>query len=96
MRVLSNGNFILAIERVDKQLTFAREDLYIRFYAGYFKQSPEWTPRHQTFSESAFLRNGEMMTDFILHYRDTQSLPGFTFAFVNGYPVKELTFEKAE
>lgn len=93
MRVLSNGNFIIAIERVDKQLTFAREDLYIRFYAGYFKQSPEWTPSHRTFSESAYLRNGEAMTDFILRYRDTKRLPGFTFAFVNGYPVRDLTFE---
>lgn len=96
MRVLSNGNFILAVERVSKLVDFSKKDLYIRFYAGYFKQSPDWTENHRTFSESGIMRNGEVMTDFIMRYLDTKRLPGFTFAFINGYPVTELNFENVQ
>lgn len=93
MRVLSNGNLILAVEQARNQINFKKEELYIRFYSGYFKQSAGWTPNHKTFSESAVMSSGEQMANFIMRYLDTRNKPGFTFAYVNGYPVKELTFD---
>lgn len=96
LRVLSNGNFILAVEQTRGQIDFRVEDLYIRFYAGYFKHTPGWTENHRTFSESAIMRSGEQLVDFITRYRDTRNKPGFTLAYINGYPAKELTTSNVE
>lgn len=93
LRVISNGNFIIATESYDQQIDFGVDDLNIRFYNGAFNRAPEWNPNYATFTNSKIVRNGDDIVNFITEYTESTKKPGYTFAYVNGYRVKSLTLD---
>ena len=93
LRVLENNNLIIAIEMYDLQLNFAKEDLYVRFYDGKFKYSTEWTSDYTCSTNSKVVRNASEIFNFVVEYQQQVAKAGYTFAYINGYAVPELTLE---
>lgn len=93
LRVLENGNLIIAIEMYDLQLNFAREDLYVRFYDGKFKYSAEWNSDYTCTTNSKVVRSSSDIFNFVVEYQKQVAKAGYTFAYINGYAVPELTLE---
>lgn len=96
LRVISNGNFIIATEAYDQQINFGEDDLNIRFYNGAFNKSPNWNVNYRTFTNSKIVRTGDDIVNFITEYTESTKKPGYTFAYVNGYRVKALTLENVK
>lgn len=95
-RVLENHNLIVALEMYDLQADFSTDDLYIRFYDGKFKYSAGYLDDYRSFTNSKVVRNGEEIFNIVVEYQATQNLPGYTFAFINGYAVPELTLDNVK
>ena len=96
LRILSNGNFLVAVQFYTGQASFFDSQLYIRFHGGYFRKSPDYDEAHRTFSQSRVVTSGEDLVSFIFDYQRANQLPGYTFAYVNGYPVKTLDMTTAK
>lgn len=96
LRVLSNGNFIVATEAYDQLVDFGVDELYIRFYNGAFNRSPQWNSNYRTFTNSKIVRSGDDIVNFITEYTESTKKPGYTFAYVNGYRVKALTLDNVK
>lgn len=93
MRVLENNNVIIALERYDLQADFSKEDLYVRFYDGKFKYSADYLDAYKSFTQSGIMRNGEQIFNFVVEYQKAKAMAGYTYAWINGYAVTNLTID---
>lgn len=90
-RILDNGNFVVATRVYEGMADFGITDLWVRFYAGHFVQSAGYNDTYVSSTKSAVMRNGADITAMLTSYQKVQSLPGYTFCYINGYPVTALS-----
>lgn len=92
-RILDNGNFVLATRIYEGLSDFGNTDLWVRFYAGHFLQSAGYNDSYVSSTKSAVMRNGADIVSMLTSYQKVAAKPGYTFCYINGYPVTELTSE---
>lgn len=91
LRQLSNRNVIIAIEMTESQLDFAYEQLHIRVYGGYFRQSNNYDPKYNATVKNGIIRNTADRFNMVQHYLSEKELAGHTVAYINGRYVDNLT-----
>ena len=90
-RIMDNGNLIIATRTYGGQIDFGVNDLWVRFYPGYFKQSAGYNDTYRSSTKSAVMRNGAEIVSFLTSYQEALAKPGYTFCYINGYPVSEFS-----
>lgn len=92
VRKLPNNNILICVKKVDKQVDFRKEDLYVRFYRGNFRDSGEYNDNYATKVEGRIVRS---VTDANYLVNKYHSLInggyGYPTTYVNGYEVDNLT-----
>ena len=92
MRKQPNGNVIMAVERVGSQVDFSVESLYVRFYDGAFRHSPEYTEAHKSQVYGQIVSNVAVRQTVVNKFNGYRNnYPGEPSAYVNGYEVDILT-----
>lgn len=90
IRKLPNRGVIVCVEEVTGQTDFGHDDLFIRFYNGYFRNSEKYSDEYKSETYGQIIRNASERFDVLRRYREMQGREGYVHAYVNGYEVERL------
>lgn len=91
LRQLPNRNVVIAVEMTESQTDFSHDQLFIRVYGGFFRQSNNFDPRYHATVKGGIVKNPADRFAIVQHYIQEKTREGHVIAYINGCYVDALT-----
>lgn len=96
IRQLNNDNVILAIEPAENQIDLVNTPIFISFYDGEFRHTPEFTTDYNNSVINKVVHNQIDLENIFRIYQAEKLKQGDVQAYVNGVPVFDLNNQTAK